>query len=92
MTVRVDQRTMHDERAAWDPIIGRLIAYVREERTRRRLSLRGAADESGIPFATLARIEHGRAPDLLTFRRLVLWLRIPADRLLGTERRSRAGT
>lgn len=51
------------------------------------LSLREAAEASGVPFATLARVEQGRMPDLETFRRLLVWLGLPPDRFfVSTER------
>lgn len=46
---------------------------VSAERKRRGLSLRDAADELGIPFNTLARVEKGHIPDLPKFKRLVEW-------------------
>lgn len=50
--------------------LGRLVAA---ERERRGLSLRGAADDTGVPFNTLARVERGHVPDLPKFKRLVEW-------------------
>jgi len=62
------------------------------ELTKRRrklgLSLREAADASGIPFATLARVEQGRMPDLETFRRLVAWLGLPPDQFFTVTART----
>jgi transcriptional regulator with XRE-family HTH domain len=46
----------------------------------KKLSLRAAADESGISFNTLARVERGHVPDLDSFVRIAKWLgRSPAD-------------
>ncbi len=51
---------------------------VRDQLTDRRqrdgLSLRRAAEQSGVSFNTLARVEKGRIPDLLTLQRLLAWL------------------
>lgn len=69
-----------------DPLeeLGRLVAGRRRDLG---LSLREAADVSGVPFATLARVEQGRMPDLETFRRLVAWLGVAPDRFFTlTER------
>jgi len=56
-----------------DPIeqLGLLVARRRSELG---LSLRDAAEASGIPVATLSRIEQGRTPDFATFRRIVEWI------------------
>jgi transcriptional regulator with XRE-family HTH domain len=60
---------------------------VSQRRRQLGMSLRTAAEESGIPLATLARIEQGRMPDLATFGRLVEWLGIPPERFFtSTER------
>ena len=50
--------------------LGRLVAA---ERQRRGVSLRDAAQETEIPFNTLARVERGHVPDLPKFKRLVDW-------------------
>lgn len=43
-------------------------------RRRGALSIRQAADEAGVSFSTLARVESGSQPDLATFTRLCGWL------------------
>ena len=44
------------------------------------LGLRAAADEAGVSFNTLARVERGHVPDIETFSRLARWVgRSPAD-------------
>ena len=53
--------------------LGDLGRLVLDERQRRGLSLREAAEEIGIPFNTLARVEKGHLPDLPKFKRLVEW-------------------
>lgn len=58
-----------------DPIdIDVLKERVRRHRDNLGLSLRAAADQSGVPFNTLARVEKGHLPDLANFRRIVDWL------------------
>jgi transcriptional regulator with XRE-family HTH domain len=47
------------------------------------LSLREAAEASGVPMATLARIEQGRMPDLATFIRVVEWIGEPPGRFFA---------
>ncbi len=60
---------------------------VSQRRFELKLSLREAADASGVPPATLSRIEQGRMPDLATFRRVVGWLGLPPERFFtSTER------
>jgi transcriptional regulator with XRE-family HTH domain len=70
-----------------DPLedLGPLVAQRRRDLG---LSLREASAVSGVPVATLARIEQGRMPDLGTFRRLVEWIGEKPDRffLSATER------
>jgi transcriptional regulator with XRE-family HTH domain len=47
---------------------------LRTERHRRGLSLRAVADEAGVPFNTLSRVERGHLPDLANYHRLTIWL------------------
>ena len=58
----------------------------RERRRRTNLSLRAAAEESGVPFNTLARVEKGHLPDLGNFRRLVNWIGLPPEKFLQPDR------
>lgn len=51
-----------------------LAALVAGYRRSRKLSLRKAAEETGVAFNTLARIEKGFIPDLETFRRVSAWI------------------
>jgi transcriptional regulator with XRE-family HTH domain len=51
--------------------LGRLL---RERRRRDGLSLRQAAQDVGVSFNTLARIEKGHVPDLGTFQRIAEWV------------------
>ncbi|WP_171064629.1 helix-turn-helix domain-containing protein [Actinomadura soli] len=64
-----------------DPVdIEQLQVLVKHHREHLGLSLRAAAEESGVPFNTLARVEKGHLPDLANFRRLVLWLGLSPER------------
>ncbi|MEV6287702.1 helix-turn-helix transcriptional regulator [Kribbella sp. NPDC051770] len=55
---------------------------LRSERRRRRLSLRDLADEIGVSFNTLSRVERGHIPDLKNYDRIVSWLGGPGQTLL----------
>jgi transcriptional regulator with XRE-family HTH domain len=69
-----------------DPL-GELGSLVAKRRAELKLSLREAAETSGVPAATLSRIEQGRMPDLATFRRVIHWLGLPPERFFtATER------
>lgn len=68
--------------------LGRLMAAAYERRGGRLgMSLREAAAESGIGFATLQRIETGKTPDLKTFRKLCQWTGKTADYFLGLDQK-----
>jgi transcriptional regulator with XRE-family HTH domain len=75
-------QTLGQEVIMDEPIdIKTLGLLVRAERERRgRLSLRAAAEQSDVPFNTLARVEKGDLPDLANFRRIVAWLGVPPER------------
>lgn len=63
-----------------DPVdIDALSTRVRQRREELGLSLRAAADQSDVPFNTLARVEKGYLPDLANFRRIVAWLGLPPE-------------
>lgn len=55
------------------------------------LGMRKCAQDIGISHATLSRLESGRLPDILTFKKMREWLGVDADYLLqimcfeGTE-------
>lgn len=49
------------------------------------MTLREAAIDSDIPNQTLSRLERGGNPDIVTFRKLCLWLGVSADQLLGLK-------
>lgn len=52
----------------------RLGPLLRELRDREGWSLRRAADETGVSFATIARVEGGNLPDLETYLKLSAYL------------------
>jgi len=58
----------------------RLGSLLRERRGGR--GVRDAAREIGISAATLSRVEAGKLPDLLTFRKLCTWLKIDPATIL----------
>jgi DNA-binding Xre family transcriptional regulator len=56
----------------------RLGAMLRDRRG--RLGIREGAKQIGISPATLVRVEAGRMPDLETFQKICIWLKVnPAD-------------
>src|SRR5690349_16943116 len=63
--------------------LGRL---VKEHRGRQ--SVRQAAEEAGVSFSTISRVEAGAQPDLATFFRLCAWLEVPPERFFrgGAQR------
>ena len=58
---------------------------LRAERRRRRMSLRDLADEIGVSFNTLSRVERGHLPDLTNYNRIVSWLSAPGLALFGND-------
>ena len=70
-----------------DPI-EELAPLVGQRRAELKLSLREASRASGVPVATLSRIEQGRMPDLDTFRKLVAWLGLPPERFFAETQRA----
>lgn len=58
---------------------------LRAERRRRRMSLRDLADEIGVSFNTLSRVERGHLPDLTNYNRIVTWLSAPGLALAGID-------
>lgn len=65
---------------------------VLSERTRRRMSLREAALDIGIPFNTLARVEKGHVPDLPKFKRLVEWCGADITQFFEAQEKATATT
>ncbi len=62
-----------------EPGIARLGEMLKERRRHKRLSLRDLADQTGVSFNTLSRIERGHVPDLRTLRRITDWLKVPVE-------------
>lgn len=62
-----------------------LAGLVRERRSRGRLSLRAAAQEADVSFNTLARIERGHIPDTENLMRVIAWLEVPPDQIIGAR-------
>jgi transcriptional regulator with XRE-family HTH domain len=50
---------------------------------RGRRGVRAVAKEIGISFATLSRMERGRAPCVDTLKKICVWLRIDPGQILG---------
>ena len=68
-------------------IIGRLGYLGSHVKSRRgSKSLRGIAAEIGVSSATLSRIERGRPPDLVTFKRVCEWLQVSPSWFLGHDK------
>ena len=65
--------------------IADLGAILRARRRDRRLSLRDLADETGVSFNTLSRVERGHVPDLKNFHRIVDWLGMPPETFLAAS-------
>ena len=60
--------------------VGDLAKLLRDRRATKGLGLRAAAEEAGVSFNTLARVERGHIPDIETFSRIARWVgRSPAD-------------
>jgi transcriptional regulator with XRE-family HTH domain len=67
--------------------IDQLATLVAARRTKDGLNLREAAELAGVSFNTLSRVERGHTPDLKSFRNIVDWLGVPADRFFSPARR-----
>ena len=72
--------------------IDQLGAMVSDRRAKDGLNLREAADLAGVSFNTLSRVERGQTPDLNSFRKIVDWLGVPADRFFAPVRRRAEST
>jgi transcriptional regulator with XRE-family HTH domain len=72
--------------------IDQLGGMVAERRAKDGLNLREAADIAGVSFNTLSRVERGHTPDLSSFRKIVDWLGLPADRFFTPARRRAEST
>lgn len=70
-----------------EPInVDELRARVAEHRRALGLSLRAAAEDSGVPLNTLSRVERGHLPDLANFSRLITWLGLEPAQFFHTAR------
>ncbi len=80
-------KTEIHERKKWlRSTLRHLGALLRQQRGRRPLW--DAAQEIGIHPSTLARVEHGRCSDLLTFTKVCAWLQIDPAEILGFKKDS----
>jgi transcriptional regulator with XRE-family HTH domain len=68
-----------------DTGISRLAEMLRARRRQKRLSLRDLADQTGVSFNTLSRVERGHVPDLRNLRRIAEWLDVPVEMFLEPE-------
>lgn len=63
-----------------------LAALVRGYRETEKLTLREAAEQSGVSPSTLSRVERGQARhDLDTVRALVAWVKVPIEKVLSGQ-------
>jgi transcriptional regulator with XRE-family HTH domain len=62
-----------------EPAISRLGEMLRARRRQKRLSLRDLADQTGVSFNTLSRVERGHVPDLRNLQRIADWLEVPVE-------------
>jgi transcriptional regulator with XRE-family HTH domain len=63
--------------------INELASLVKQRRG--SMGLRKAAEEAGVSFNTLSRLERGHQPDMETFVRIVEWVGIEPARFFGTS-------
>ena len=70
-------------RSAAELRISGLGEMLRARRRQRRLSLRDLADQTGVSFNTLSRVERGHVPDLRNLRRIADWLEVPVEMFIG---------
>jgi transcriptional regulator with XRE-family HTH domain len=62
-----------------EPGISQLGEMLRGRRRQKRLSLRDLADQTGVSFNTLSRVERGHVPDLRNLRLIADWLEVPVE-------------
>lgn len=62
-----------------EPGISRLGEMLKDRRRQKRLSLRDLADQTGVSFNTLSRVERGHVPDLRNLTRIAEWLDMPVE-------------
>lgn len=57
---------------------------IKRKRQREQLSLREAAEQAGVSYPTLSRLENGQiTPDVLTLKRVCQWLQMPVEKFIG---------
>lgn len=61
--------------------LGSMLASRRKDAS---LSVRQAADDAGVSFSTVTRVEGGSQPDLATFMKLCAWLRVRPEQFFLT--------
>lgn len=66
--------------------LDQLQALLASRRSELGLSLRELSAATGVPVSTLSRVEKGHMPDLTTFRNIVDWLGVPAERFFPSAR------
>lgn len=59
--------------------IDKLSTALKSKREALKLGLRAAADQIGISFPTLSRIEKGNVPDLETYLKLCDWMKVNSE-------------
>jgi transcriptional regulator with XRE-family HTH domain len=69
-----------------------LSSRIRDRRRAEHLSVRQAAEEAGVSFMTLSRVENGSQPDLATFVQLCAWLRIAPETFFSSGPRRQTNT
>lgn len=72
--------------------IEQLGALIADRREKDGLNLREAAELAGVSFNTLSRVERGHTPDLNSFRKIVDWLGVSAERFFTPARRRSEST
>ncbi len=65
--------------------LSQLGVRLKARRREKRLSLRDLADQTGVSFNTLSRVERGHIPDLKNFQRIVDWLEIPPETFFAPD-------
>jgi transcriptional regulator with XRE-family HTH domain len=65
--------------------ISQLGKMLRARRRQKRLSLRDLADQIGVSFNTLSRVERGHVPDLRNLRLISEWLEVPVEVFIDSD-------
>lgn len=67
-------------------------SLLRSRRLEASLSVRQAAEDAGVSFSTVTRVESGSQPDLATFLKLCAWLRVRPEQFFQTGGRRERST